>query len=504
MPPKVTSTNTQPTFVVRNFHYLMNYSHTTLAWLLCLIAINCFFTPTKAQNITAELNSLAGTKGQLPFWLWANQLGRFQASETSIQNLNLTVFHTVSSKNKQLLFDMNADLDMSTSKGHNLYFTQLFANAKWKFLYLRGGLFADKVMYQGLSSTNGNLAASLNARPHPKIRAGFSRFVALGKGFSVKGFYEEGILNDERYVKNTHLHRKALFLRFGRAQRLQVTAGLNHFVMWWGTHPTYGELQGPKYYIDYVTSDRGGETALPTDQGNVMGNSYGSYHLEIKKEFETFGLTGYINHPFDDHSGMELENYRDNLYGLLFSSRHATPHFKNLLFEYHFTKNQSGPLHLFPLPNGTHVGHGRDDYFNHGVYRSGVTYQQMSMASPLFYPLKIENGISMGFENTRISGFHLAANGFLKENMKWESKLTYTNNFGKYGPPQMNGQVEDTYSPPRKQISSVFTINWISMKHRYSIGATLAADKGNLFDNSISKFRMGARLSLRYKLVQSK
>ncbi|WP_167607513.1 capsule assembly Wzi family protein [Maribellus sediminis] len=467
---------------------------------ILLIFIVCLLPPggLLAQSLQLESHSLAGTKNQLPFWLWANQLGHYDRNSDVLQNLRITAFNQYIPGDSIFRFEAGIDLDLLIADNTDLRFTQLFGGFNWKFLQLQIGAFADKEVYAGLSSTNGNLAASRNARPHPRVRAGFNRFVpVLVKWFSINGFYEEGLLNDKRYSEDAHLHRKALYLRFGQAKSIEVTGGMEHFVMWGGSHPEYGKLQGWDSYFDYVLGSTGDENSLMTDQLNVIGNGYGVYQLQIKKAWEKLHAVLYVSHPFDDRSGMELDNIVDNLWGLHLAFRNKQTAIEDLVLECFNTKNQSGKYHLVPDENGSAHGRGRDTYFNHGVYKSGATYHQMAMVSPLFAPVIVEDGISMGFENTRYTGFHIGARGALSSTLQWKGLLTWSNNFGHH-----DGNGGSTYSPSRKQSSALGELNWIPNAKKISIAVALAADYGSLYDNGISTARLGAMLSFNYYLYE--
>ncbi|WP_321374253.1 capsule assembly Wzi family protein [uncultured Draconibacterium sp.] len=460
-----------------------------ILWLLPLSAVY-------AQSVDLGYNTLAGTKNRLPFWLWANQLGHYDPNSSTVQNLELRAFHSRQLSNTDFTVEAGLDLDLLLADNNDLRFTQLFAGLNWKFLQLQIGAFPDEERFAGLSTSNGNLAASRNARPHPRLRLGFNRFIPIIRNwFFIQGFYEEGLLNDKRYVEDTHLHRKALYLRFGHPQSIELTAGLEHFVMWGGTHPKYGELQGWSSYFDYISGSAGDENALPTDQENVLGNGYGVYQVQLKKAWQKFHTTLYISHPFEDRSGMQLDNAIDNLYGIHLAFLNPEALLQNLVLEYINTKNQSGKYHLIPDDNGMLQGHGRDNYYNHGIYQSGVTYNQMAMASPLFAPVIIEDGISKGFENTRFTGFHMGANGLLSKSIYWNTALTYTYNYGLH-----NEQGESTYNPTRKQASLLGQLNWKPIEKKISIAAALAADQGSLYDNGESITRLGAMLSLNYSI----
>jgi len=462
----------------------------TLLLLLCLVPLSGLF----AQSLYLESNTLAGTKGQLPFWLWANQLGQYDKNSSTIQNFSFNAFHEQQIGDSDFSYQAGLDLDLLLADENDIRFTQLYGGMSWKFLQVQIGAFPEEEVYAGLSTTNGNLAASRNARPHPKIRAGFNRFVPiLTDWFSINGFFEEGLLNDDRYVKDIHLHRGALYFRFGQPKSIQVTAGIEHFVMWWGTHPVYGEFPGWDAYFKYLTATAGGANVIIEEQLNAMGNSYGVYQLEFKKTWDKLDATLYFSHPYEDHSGMEFTNYADNLIGIHLDFNKKQSSLKNIVIEYFHTKNQSGAYLIGEAPDENGRGRGIDDYFNHGIYLSGATYNKMAMVSPLFGPVVIADGTSRGFESTRFAGFHLGSDGLFSETLQWKALLTYSNNFGRH-----DGQGGTTIEPSRKQFSALGQISWHPKTKKFTISTSVAADRGSVYDTGINTTRLGAFVSFKY------
>ncbi|WP_319481212.1 capsule assembly Wzi family protein [uncultured Draconibacterium sp.] len=465
-----------------------------LLLLLCIGPLTGLF----AQSISLESNTLAGTKGQLPFWLWANRLGQFDKNSSTIQNFSLNAFHAQQIGGSDFSYQVGLDLDLLLADKNDIRFTQLFGSMSWKFLQLQIGAFPEDEVYAGLSTTNGNLAASRNARPHPKIRAGFNRYVPVFTDwFFINGFYEEGLLNDDRYVKDIHLHRGALYFRFGQPKAIQVTAGIEHFVMWWGTHPVYGEFPGWENYFKYLTASAGGNNVIEEERLNAMGNSYGVYQLEFKKTWDKLNATLYVSHPYEDHSGMELVNYSDNLIGVHLAFNKENAPLQNLVLEYFHTKNQSGAYLIGEAPDENGRGRGIDDYFNHGIYLSGATYNKMAMVSPLFGPVVIADGTSRGFENTRFAGLHLGADGLISETLFWKGLFTYSNNIGRH-----NGQGGTTIDPSRNQVSALGQLSWHPETKKFTISTSVTADHGSVYDNGESTTRLGAMISVNYHFYE--
>lgn len=168
-----------------------------------------------AQNkpsISLINTSLVGTENTLPFWFTANQLGKIEGNNQFINLSELNIQQKISTKNPKLGFYGGASIIGGINNNSYLQVNQVFAGTTYSGWQLTGGLFADEEIYGGLSTTNGSIASSLNARPYPKIRfgtAGFKPFFS-SKTFAFKAEYDEGLLNDDRFVDQLKLHHKSL------------------------------------------------------------------------------------------------------------------------------------------------------------------------------------------------------------------------------------------------------------------------------------------------------
>ena len=178
------------------------------------------------------------SSANLPFWMWANRDGKIDKENTF---LNLSEF---SGSGKLLFNDSKSYLQAGTTllaglgnKNSYLQANQLFARLNIKNWELNAGLYYNEEQFGGLSTTNGNIAQSRNARPHPRIGirlADYKPIPWIGKYIEFKGEYEEGWLNDKRFVMGTHLHHKSLYFRLKPFENFDIQAGLEHFVMWGG------------------------------------------------------------------------------------------------------------------------------------------------------------------------------------------------------------------------------------------------------------------------------
>jgi hypothetical protein len=431
------------------------------------------------QN-SVSVESLYSTGNDLPFWFSHNQSGRYDTPSETNQLLSLQGNHRINNLfHSPLSIKAGFDFTGTWSNRFNFHFNELYTGSMlWNFK-LEAGWFRDEENFSGLSSSNGHIDRSLNARPYPKIRFGTDEFIPFfffKDWFSYKAEYDEGWLGDEQYVKDAHLHHKLLYLKFRLKENTYFTGGLSHYVMWGGISPQFGKLPDDfKSYLLYITGKAGNSAFPETDQQNVAGNQFGSYYMRLELFKKNYNLTFYYSHPFEDHSGMEMDNWIDNLLGVYIDFKKRAVVDK-ILYEFMYTINQSGPVNQY------RVMRGRDDYFNHGIYSSGYTYKGYVMASPLFSPVRLKDGISMGIENNRIAMHHIGLEGSFSENIRWEGRFTYSYNLGTYSVP---------YAHPKDQFSSIVTVDYYSQKFPVNVSLSLAADVGKLYEN-----RFGAMIKL--------
>jgi len=431
-------------------------------------------------------NSFMGSSSaNLPFWLWANQDGKINpaVSFLNLTELGVKIDAPVKERN-DFRYTVGADIVVGMGKESYFQTQQLFAGIDYKGWEINAGMFYDSLRFEGLSTTNGNLAQSRNARPYPKVRISTSHFKPvplLEKWLSFSFEYDEGILSDERYVSQTHLHHKSLHLKMEPITDWSLQVGAEHFVMWGGTSTDNRVGAMPSNfnaYLRYISGSSGGDDFPETDQLNVAGNQYGTYQILISKEFTTYSASLNISHPFDDFSGVNWRNWPDNLIGLNIKLKDKDKFITHLLYEFTNTRQQSitDSLYMWNDESQAWKRMENDSYYNHGVYKSGVTFHQMAMGSPLFAPVTISDGISRGFGSTRFYSHHMGASGNLSNEIAWKSLITFIQHWGNYG---------NTYQPYKNQLSCILHLNYYGKLVPFKIGLSLAADNGTFYENKV-------------------
>ena len=447
----------------------------------------------KFPEIKASFGSYVSSGKDLPFWMVSNQNGVFTMQNSSYQLFQFGIEQGFKNDTlKKWDFVYGANLVYGYAGASDFQVNQYWAGARYKWLIMKAGAQPDPVLYAGLSSTNGNMDWSNNARPLPGISFSTNDFIPFffwKKWFSIKAFYSENMLYDKQYVDNAHLHHKYAYAR-AALQSWKISFGLDHWVYWGGTSPDFGRLPGWENYFRYVFGLRNNSSSLGFDRANAAGNSLGFYQLKVEKEYRDFTLSFYYNHPFEDRSGLEMDNLPDGLWGLYLHRKKGKTFLNDIVYECQNTTNQSGTYNLADTGNnGIKTGRGNDNYFNNWIYKSGHVHYNRMMGSPVFVPLIDTNGISRGFDNTRIWLNHLGISGWMSERLAWKSLFTFTRSFGTYDPDGMFPQALDQFS---FMLEGGYSLSRLPLK----FNAGIAGDYGERFEHRIGVY---AGISYRIK-----
>ena len=173
-------------------------------------------------------------------------------------------------------------------------------------------------------------------------------------------------------IERPFIHDKRFFIKNNG-----FSIGLIHNVIWGGKLEKYGKQ--PSTLDDYfrIFAGQGGsETALLTDQGNVLGNAFGVWDFRYINQLNKFHVDAYHQTFFEDRSGLELKNRMSKFDGLTGISL-SFDNFK-FLFEYLKTTYQGGNTH----PPGL------DSYYYNGIYQNGYRYKDRTIGNIFLSPDK--------------------------------------------------------------------------------------------------------------------
>lgn len=431
--------------------YLKN--HLFISFLFIFLVFSEGFSQ-KEIGYQIDITGNYSTKKNLPFWMTANKFGVVPNENNAI--LHTAIFSNYSKHYKTLDFAFKASGVGFIADKNDAFIDELYAAIKYKNLFeLEIGIKNDDIIFEGLSSSNGNILKSGNARAYPGVNFKTVDFITLPfakKWLRAKFNYVEYLLNDKRYIDNTRLHHKSLHFKFLLNKKVDIVAGLDHYVQWGGTKPN-GTKQpsGFKNYLKIITGASGGSDASISDQINALGNHIGAYKVQLNYKGNT-NYSFYISHPFEDSSGRELHNIIDNIYGVFIDFNRNKSLLSHLLVEVTHTKHMSGRTPHSKDKDGTIIpASGRDNYFNNSPYTSGWTFYGNTIGSPYFTPNpKNKDGITPGVKlgDNRFTAFNLGLQGNITTLLKYKTKLSYVQYYGWFGeeykkkPHQFSGYFE--------------------------------------------------------------
>lgn len=434
-----------------------------------------------------DLSGFAASGERLPFWMTANKHGLVPDGNGGM--IFLGVFSDFTTKHKiQFAYGVSASGSLSKADD-NVVLDQLYASGRWRNLRLDIGMIHPEEEYNGISSTNGNFVLSGNSRAFPgyNLRSDYMKIPGTKGVVSLKFNWADYMLVDDRYVEDTRAHNKSIFVKFIPHHRWEIIVGLEHWAQWAGDSPSEGKQ--PSSFKDYwriVRAKSGGEGATRGDSLNALGNHLGREHLRVNYLADNYVLTFYHDIPWDDASGTDFRSFPDGTYSLYYGSFDREQWVTDVIYEFYYTKYQSGSRHDRPAtpeeiaeqdPDdpfyGRRVIGGCDNYFNNGIYRSGWTYYRRTIGSPL---MTASAGERLGIVNNRVIGHHVGVCGMAFRKVPYKAMLTYTINYGTYGTKILEA--------PR-QLSGALNVEIPVKKLPFRLEAGIYADYGSFLQDNI-------------------
>lgn len=364
---------------------------------------------------------LAATGSENPFWMYSNQYGRLDA-ETSVLGLAQVAYATRFNENNRL--EIGGGLLANDGIYDGVKADELYATYTWKWIEANAGLKHRERKLNGISSVDGDIVWSNNARALPGIYIRMLKPLKVFKWLEASATFGHYFLEEDRYVSNAQLHHKSLELALVFSPGDRLIGSMKHYVQFGGASPMYGEQ--PDAFSDYIRvffGSSGDATAIEGDQINSLGNGLGSYELAYEFTRPTYYLKLYHQSLFEDASGIELNNFPDGVWGAYLEPERIS-WLDAIDLEYVQTVSQSG------RPVAGIFGKEGDRYFNNGTYRTGWKYQNRIIGLP--FVLGKADGI--GNVNDRSYVVHLGATGSYG-NWQYRGKISYATNLGTYDMP---------------------------------------------------------------------
>lgn len=432
-----------------------------------------------AKNLQYKLEMQASvSKGKTPLWLNANKYG--------LSSLDKTNGYLRAALERPLATDsmrrwgVGYGLDLAVPLHYTSHFVvqQAYAEGRWLHGTLTVGSKEWPMELKNNSLSSGSQTLGKNARPVPQVRLalpGYWKIPGLRGWLQLKGHIAYGMMTDDswqheftnrqsRYADHVLYHSKAGYLRIGNDDTIypvSLELGLEMATEFGGKPyvrngdkmelvPTEGGIKS--FWNAFLP---GGQDATDGLYGNKEGNVLGSWLFRLNYNADTWRLALYGDHFFEDHSQMFLLDYngygegeewntwkkrryfmyslKDMMLGAELNLKYGT-WLRNVVFEYLYTKYQSGPYNHDRTQNiSDHIA-GMDDYYNHGNYPGWQHWGQV-IGNPLFRsPVYNTNGQIYVYDN-RFWAMHLGFDGQPTDRLAYRALATYQVGWGTYSSP---------------------------------------------------------------------
>lgn len=472
--------------------------------LYMLVVTGCFGQTQKPLRFRTELGSYFSTSGQTPFWLRSNQYGIVPREHTilTVRHAMRVDYHeapktrrdSLQAQNRRVDWGWGAEAVLNAGYNYQILVPEAYVKVKFKAVEVWGGRRREVVGLVDTALTSGSYSLSGNALPLLKMQISIPDYTPRNGLFGFKGFYAHGWFEVDRFVQNTLLHQKALYVRLGKPNwRLKLYGGFNHQVMWGGTTT---QLPGgliknnllPSTFRDYLDvvsgTSLGNRSNVDTnrisqfDRENRIGNHLGTVDLGFEYNAPTFSIFAYRQNIYETGSLFHLTNIRDGLNGLRIRNlRPLNPRgfqIESVLLEYLYTESQGGAIFSDVLQQ-----HGRNNYFNHSQYRDGWSRYGMTLGTPFITPSSDSRSDLPQYSftnNNRVAVMHLGVSGQVMDFFRFQAKASYSNNLGTYEVP---------FPEAVHQFSAGLTVSApLYILGGVTINAAVATDIGQLYPNS--------------------
>lgn len=421
------------------------------------------------------------SKEKTPLWLNANKYG-LSSLESSNGYLRTSVTRSLATDSARR-WGIGYALDVAVPVCYTSRFVvqQAFTEVRWLCGTLTVGSKEYPMQLKNNRLSSGSQTLGINARPVPQVRLALPEYWTLpfgGSWLHIKGHVAYGMMTDDgwqheftarrsAYTDKLLYHSKAGYLRIGRDEELyplSVEMGLEMATLFGGT--TY--MPQGDGTVNIIKARRGlrsffnafvpgGGDVGEGQYANVEGDQLGSWVMRVNYNSDTWRLSLYADHFFEDHSGMFLIDYdgygkgdeymkkkdfrffmydlKDIMLGTELNLKYGS-WLRNVVFEYLYTKYQSGPVyhdHTIDIPD--HVA-GNDDYYNHGIIPGWQHWGQV-MGNPLYRsPLYNDDG-HIYVHNNRFMAFHLGFDGRLSPRLDYRVMASWQDGLGTYDDPYL-------------------------------------------------------------------
>jgi len=482
-----------------------------------------FFLAGKAQDvrsdtllISASLQQSVSSGEHSPFWLTANKHG-LSSIDKGFGFVGLSAFKKMDGSRR---FSWGAGIDIAVpwKFTSNFVVQQLYAEAKYRCLDLSIGSRNRWSDFCDPELSSGDLIFSGNARPVPQVRVGVFEYEPLDftkDWLSVKGYLSYGKFTDSswkehwaapdaRYDKGTLVCMRGFGLKVGDDKRFPLVfnfaldmatefAGTVYNLDLYRTGKEKITLKMPsgfKSWLKGLIPMAGDDQNVATEYNNIEGNTIGSWNFSLEwNPNSDWRIKTYFLHMFEDHSMMLVQfPWKDGLWGVQ-GWLPKNPYISSAVFEFLYSKYQSGPVYNDTSPQIPEQVSGVDNYYNHELY-SGWMHWGMGIGNPFSISPIYNSDHVLTFYATRNIAYHLGLKGNPMDGLNWRLLVSNSRSWGNYWYP---------FPEIRSMWNFLAEVKWRPSEFKnLECQASIAFDRGDLVGNNF-----GVMLGLRYDLPVS-
>lgn len=467
-----------------------------LLTISAILAMTISLNAERPDSIRYNAEVYAGfsTGKHTPFWLVNNMQGLGSPKKNS-GYVKAGAFKDID-KSRRFSWGAGVELAGAWRNTSKFYVHQLYGELKYRSL---GAILGAKEMWGELNNprlSSGNLLFSGNALPIPQLRVGIFDFADVWgtKGWlAVKGYLAYGMFTDSnwqedwvrkglKYTKNVLYHSKGLWLRGGNTDvfPLQGELGIEMATQFGGTSYQDGKevknSHGLKAWWKAFWPTSKTFDSLIGHETSIDGNMVGAYNIALSwLPKADWSVKAYFEHYFEDQSQMTFEyGWKDALWGVevqLPKNRFVS----EVVYEYLYSKDQSGAVNNNHTPEIPEQVSGRDGYYNNSLY-TGWQHWGMGIGNPLAISPIYNPDNNLYFTSNRIIAHHLGIGGNPTGEIDYRMLLSYTRSWGTYGIPLP--EVEDN-------VNFLAEVSWKPRKlHGWHAKVGIGIDGGDLLGKS--------------------
>ncbi|MCM1376987.1 MAG: capsule assembly Wzi family protein [Clostridium sp.] len=487
-------------------------------------------------NILGEASVIAGVGSNdfAPFEVYSNRHGILTQSKNLYLDLNLqdtlrldkrfdfawgveALGGVANSVDYEKYSTSSGGLTVNPQHPANIWLQQLYAEVKWRSLYLGVGMKSRNSVLVDRNLSSGDLVWSGNARGIPEIRIGFVDFQPVpftNRWLQIDVCLSYGKFADKNWVRDHYSYErgkinpgtlwtyKRLYFRTKPEAPLHAKFGFQMIGLFGGHTFWYRDgkmtedvnnYEGVRDFINMLLPFGHGR------EGYKTGDHKGSWDISLQYRFPNRStLRAYTQFFWEDGTGMSKSNGFDGLYGLEYK-RPEKGWLTGVVAEYLDFTHQGGPIHYDPADNtqgGTMNSQvrGGDNYYNNSFYRSYTNYG-MTIGTPLVMGSIFNLNGNPVLLNNKVRAFHIAAEGFITPHLQWIAKYTYRKAWG------IGHSVQTLH--PGESNSWLAGIKWSLPKLTgLKLTADVAADYGTLPMNAFGVY-VGAAWNFNIKINKS-